>query len=51
MLGNLQMNDNRITGLSNPPNNDDEATNKKYVDDNITKSHIKPSHTPKKLLK
>ena len=51
MLGNLQMNDNRITGLSNPPNNDDEATDKKYVDDNITKSHIKPSHTPKKTPK
>ena len=47
MLRNLQMNDNRITGLTNPPNNDNEATNKKYVDDNITKSHIKPSHTPK----
>ena len=28
MLGNLQMNDHRITGLTNPPNNDDEATNK-----------------------
>ena len=47
MLGNIQMNDNRITGLTNLPNADDEATNKKYVDDNITKSHIKPSHTPK----
>ena len=50
MLGNLQMNDHRITGLTNPPNNDDEATNKKYVDDNITKSHIKPSHTPKNVF-
>ena len=29
LLGNLQMNDNRITGLTNPPNADDEATNKK----------------------
>ena len=28
MLGNLQMNDHRITGLTNPPNNDDEATNR-----------------------
>ena len=44
------MNDNRITGLTNPPNNDDEATNKKYVDDNISKSHIKPSHTPKNVF-
>ena len=50
MLGNLQMNDNRITGLTNPPNADDEATNKKYVDDNIAKSHIKPSHTPKNVF-
>ena len=49
MLGNLQMNDHRITGLTNPPNND-ETTNKKYVDDNITKSHIKPSHTPKNVF-
>ena len=49
MRGNIQMNDNHITGLTNPPNNDDEATNKKYVDDNITKSHFKPSHTPKNV--
>ena len=47
MLGDLQMNDHRITGLTNSPNADDEATNKKYVDDNISKSNIKPSHTPK----
>ena len=44
------MNDHRITGLTNPPNANDEATNKKYVDDNITKSHIKPSHTPKNVF-
>ena len=50
MRGNIQMNDNRITGLTNPPNAADEATNKKYVDDNITKSHIKPSHTPKNVF-
>ena len=25
MLGNIQMNDHRITGLTNPPNDDDEA--------------------------
>ena len=50
MLGNLQMNDNRITGLTNVPLYDDEATNKKYVDDNITKSNIKPSHTPKNVF-
>ena len=50
MFGNLQMNDNRKTGLTNPPNADDEAANKKYVDDNISKSNIKPSHTPKNVF-
>ena len=50
MRGNIKMNDHRITGLTNPPNADDEATNKKYVDDNIRKSHIKPSHTPKNVF-
>ena len=43
MLGNLQMNYHRITGLTDPPNADDEATNKKYVDTHISKSNIKPS--------
>ena len=50
MLGNLQMNKHRITGLTNPPNGDDEAVNKKYVDENISKSNIKPSHTPKNVF-
>ena len=50
MLGNLQMNDHRITGLTNSPNNDDEATNKKYVDSHVSKSNIKPSHTPKNVF-
>ena len=50
MLGNIQMNDHRITGLTNPPNSDDEATNKKYVDENILKSNITPSHTPKNVF-
>ena len=50
MLGDLQVNDNRITGLTNPPNANDEATNKKYVDDNISKSNIKPSHSPKNVF-
>ena len=27
MLGNIQMNGHRITGLTNPPNSDDEAAN------------------------
>ena len=44
------MNDKRITGLTNSPNADDEATNKKYVDDNISKANIKPSHTPKNVF-
>ena len=51
MLGNLQMNNHRITGLTNPPNVDDEATNKKYVDTHISKSNIKPSHTPKNVFR
>ena len=42
--------DHRITGLTNPPSGDDEATNKKYVDENISKSNIKPSHTPKNVF-
>ena len=50
MRGNIKMNDHRITGLSNPPNADDEATNKKYVDDNISKSNVKPSHSPKNVF-
>ena len=50
MLGNLQMNKHRITGLTNSPSGDDEATNKKYVDENISKSNIKPSHTPKNVF-
>ena len=50
MLGNLQMNDNRITGLTNPANAYDEATNKQYVDDNISKNNSKPSHTPKNVF-
>ena len=50
MLDDLQMNDKRITGLTNPPNAGDEATNKKYVDDNISKRNIKPSDTPKNVF-
>ena len=48
------MNDHRITGLTNSPTSDDEAVNKKYVDENISKSSsgssIKPSHTPKTVF-
>ena len=50
MRGNIQMNDNRITGLVNTPSSDDEATNKKYVDSHVSKSNIKPSHTPKNVF-
>ena len=51
MEGNLQMNGNHISGLTNLPNSDDQATNKQYVDDNIRKANIKPSHTPKNVFK
>ena len=44
------MNDHRITGLTNPPTSDGEAVNKKYVDENISKSSIKPSHSPKNVF-
>ena len=50
MRGDIQMNDKRITGLTNPPSSDDEATNKKYVDSHVSKSNIKPSHTPKNVF-
>ena len=50
MRGNIQMNDNRISGLTNPPSSDDEATKKKYVDENISKSNIKPSHSPENVF-
>ena len=49
MLGNLQMNNHQITGLSDP-DSDDDATNKKYFDTHISKSNIKPSHTPKNVF-
>ena len=51
MRGNIKMNDKRITELNNLPNADDEATNKKYVDTHISKSNIKPSHTPKNVFR
>ena len=50
MLGNIQMNNHRITGLTKLPNSDDEATNKKYVDEIISKTNIKPSHTQKNVF-
>ena len=50
MTGNLQMNDNRMTGLTNAPTSVSEAVNKKYVDDSVKKSNIKPSHTAKNVF-
>ena len=50
MIGNLQMNDNRITGLTNTPTSVSEAVNIKYVDDSVQKSNIKPSHTAKNVF-
>ena len=44
------MNNNRINGLTHPPDDDDEAANKKYVDENISKANIKPSHSPKNVF-
>ena len=35
MVGNLQMNGKRITGLSNVPYYNGEAANKRYVDDKV----------------
>ena len=51
MNGNIRMNGNHITGLSNPPENNYEAPNKQYVDNSISKAQIKPSHIPKNTLK
>ena len=51
MEGNLQMDGHNITGITNFPKADDEVSNKKYVDDNIIKSNIKPSHIPKNVFK
>ena len=51
MRADLKMNGNNIKGLTKSPNSDDEATNKKYVDSQISKSNIKPSHTQKNVFK
>ena len=51
MKGNLQMNGNNIIGLSNPPGALDQATNKEYVDSQISKASIKPSNIPKNVFK
>ena len=51
MTNNLRMNGHRILGISETPENNYEASNKKYVDDTINKANIKPSHTQKNTLK
>lgn len=43
MVSLLDMDDNRITGLSLHPFTGDEAINKKYLDDQIKKTNIKLS--------
>ena len=48
MSGNLQMNNYPITALKSPTSNG-EAANKKYVDENIIKANIKPSHSKKRV--
>ena len=47
VVADLDMKGYRVTNLTNPTLYDSEAANKKYVDDSILKSHVKPSHTPK----
>ena len=49
MGGKLQMNNYPITALKSPTS-DGEAANNKYVDENIIKANIKPSHTPKNVF-
>ena len=50
MVAPLDMNDNRITGLTNNVLHLTVATNKQYVDNAIIKGNIKPRHTVKKYL-
>ena len=46
----LDMKGYGVTNLTNTTLYDSEAANKKYVDDSILKSHVKPSHTPKNVF-
>ena len=50
MEGNLNMNNNLIQNLKEPLN-ENNAVNKKYVDNSISKSIIKPSHIPNNVFK
>ena len=47
----LDMNDNRIIGLTNAILYLTEAVNKQYVDNTIIKENIKASHTSKNVFK
>ena len=51
MNGDIRMDGNRITGLSNQPENNYEAPNKQYVDNSIKKAQIKLAHIPDNVLK
>ena len=51
MLGDLQMNGNNITGLSDTQNDDSDATSKRYVNSQISKANIKPSNISKNVFK
>ena len=51
MVRSLDMDDNQITGLSLHPVTGSEASNKKYLDDEIKKTNIKLSrHTVKNVF-
>ena len=50
VVADLDMKGYRVTNLTNPTLYDSEAANKKYVDDSISKSHVKPSHTPRNIF-
>ena len=43
MTGDLNMSNNKITNIGNPTSNND-GVNKSYVDNNLSQSHITPSH-------
>ena len=50
MKGNLNMNNNLIQNVKDPIN-ENNGVNKKYVDNSISKSIVKPSHIPKNVFK
>ena len=50
MTSDLNMNNHIITNVKTPLN-DSDATNKKYVNDEISKSNIQPTHIPNNVFK